>query len=421
METSPEVNPLLSSQKSSDSGLQAVLHPLVLLTISDYITRHTLREQPGPIVGALIGQQNGREITVEHAFECATLSADGNIVMNADWFQRRLEQSWYIPKKSLVKPANHIGVVKQIHRSPQLDLVGWYTVAPKSGPTPSILPIHNYILSEHNESSLLLAFHPDEVFDHSVGSKLPLTIYESNYEVDEPKGGDQGEDKEMRDGEPPLKLKFRELPYSVETGEAEMISMDFVARGAGTATVVEPREPKETSKSGKGKQPVAQPEEEPDEHILSRDDEEMIAALTAKANSVKMLQSRINLLTTFLERLPPSYLSASNSSEMEGKDFDGPHTTPSHTILRSIQALVNRLTLLVPSNTEAFEEEVISEANDVNLMGLLNDVMQSMTEVRGVGKRFSVVESAKNHNRKLDPVMVVDRGGFLPGAGDLNI
>ena len=63
----------------------------------------------------------------------------------------------------------------------------------------------------------------------SVGSKLPLTIYESNYEVDELKQ-DQGEDKEMRDGEPVLKLKFRELPYSVETGEAEMISMDFVAR-----------------------------------------------------------------------------------------------------------------------------------------------------------------------------------------------
>ena len=63
---------LLSAQKSSDSGLQAVLHPLVLLTISDYITRHTLRQLKGPIVGALLGQQKGREITIEHAFEAGT-------------------------------------------------------------------------------------------------------------------------------------------------------------------------------------------------------------------------------------------------------------------------------------------------------------------------------------------------------------
>lgn len=93
MATSADANPLLSSQKSSDSGLQAVLHPLVLLTISDYITRHALRDQAGPIVGALIGLQHGREITIEHAFECATLPKDGDIILNADWFGRRLDQS----------------------------------------------------------------------------------------------------------------------------------------------------------------------------------------------------------------------------------------------------------------------------------------------------------------------------------------
>ncbi|RYP10254.1 hypothetical protein DL764_000746 [Monosporascus ibericus] len=408
MEMSADTNPLISSQKSSDSGLQAVLHPLVLLTISDYITRHALREQTGPIVGALIGQQNGREITIEHAFECATLAKDEEVILNADWFTQRLDQ------------------MRQIHKSPQLDLVGWYTVLPRSGPTPSVLPIHNYLLAEHNESSLLLAFHPEEAVDHSIGSKLPLTIYESNYEVDEPKL-DQGEDKEMRDGEPPLKLKFRELPYSVETGEAEMISMDFIARGAGTATVVEPREQKQPSEDAKGKQPERKVEEEAeaDEYVLSRDDEEMIAALTAKLNAVKMLQSRINLLTTYLERLPPSYLTTDNPPGAEGAESNAsgsPHTIPSHTILRSVQALVNRLSLIVPSNTEAFEQEMLSEANDVHLMGLLNDIMQSMTEVRGVGKKFEVVDGAKNHNRKvMDSAMAGDRGAFMPGAGDLNI
>lgn len=297
--------------------------------------------------------------------------------------------------------------MKTIHNSPQLDLVGWYTVLPKSGPTPSILPIHSWILSEHNESSLLLAFHTEEAVQHSAGSKLPLTIYESNYEVDEPKP-EQGEDKEMRDGDPPLKLKFTELPYSVETGEAEMISMDFVARGAGNATVVEPREQKKPAAvfgfeaNPKGKQPAkaTQPRDanqHAQEHTLSSEDEEMIAALTAKANAIKMLQSRVNLLTTYLQRLPPSYLSPNVTANLAPAQ----QTTPSHTILRSIQALVNRLSLLVPSNTKAYELEMLSEANDVHLMELLNDVMQSITEARDVGKKYGIVESAKNHNKKL--------------------
>ena len=34
-------------------------------------------------------------------------------------------------------------------------------------------------------------------------------------------------------------IKFKELVYSIETGEAEMISVDFVARGGGNATAVE--------------------------------------------------------------------------------------------------------------------------------------------------------------------------------------
>lgn len=89
------LNPLLSTQKSSDSGLQVALHPLVLLTISDYITRHTLRQQTGPIVGALLGQQNGREITIEHAFDCLLVEVEGEIILNQAWFEERLQQSQY--------------------------------------------------------------------------------------------------------------------------------------------------------------------------------------------------------------------------------------------------------------------------------------------------------------------------------------
>jgi COP9 signalosome complex subunit 6 len=71
-----------------------------------------------------------------------------------------------------------------------------------------------------------------------------LTIYESVFEGENFPTGDAGKamqiDGEKRNkqltGEP---IRFRELPYSVETGEAEMISVDFVARGGGNAMAVE--------------------------------------------------------------------------------------------------------------------------------------------------------------------------------------
>ncbi|KAI1323046.1 COP9 signalosome-like protein subunit 6 [Xylariaceae sp. FL0255] len=394
-----EASPLLSSQ-SSDSGLHAVLHPLPLLTVSDYITRHTLRKQPGPVVGALIGLQNGREVTIEHAFECKTIADEGDVMIDPDWFDQRLTQ------------------FKTIHASPQLDLVGWYTLLPKTGPSPAILPIHIWILSEYNESPLLLGFHQEEAVKHSAGSRLPLTIYESVYEADEPKN-DQGEDKEMADGEPPLRLKFRVLPYSVDMGEAERISMDFIAKGAGNATAVEPRDKKAASTTAtdpdpKGKRKMEVMEEgegldsgskgtEADEPVLSREEEEMIAALTAKANAIKMLKARVDLLSTYMERLPPTFLPGdSNAMVTENDDNNTPeYSTPSLPILRMINALVTNMSLVgLPSDAEELRAEMLKEANDVHLMALLNEVMTSVTEAREVGKKHAVIEAARHQSKR---------------------
>lgn len=398
----------MSSQKSSE--LQAVLHPLVLLTISDYITRHTLRSQEGPIVGALLGQQNGREVTIEHAFEChlkQVPEVDGGYLLDADRFGRRLEQ------------------MKLVHKDRGLDLVGWYTLLPSTGPTPTILPIHNQVLADFNESALILGFHPQEALSTTVGGKLPMTILESNYEVDDAsKAANDGEDKKMEDGDSnKLKLRFRELPYTVETGEAEMISMDHVARGAGNATAIEaPKEskPKVQLVESGGKRRVVVPEsaDQDIDGALSPEEEEMIASLTAKANAVKMLQGRIRLITSYLERLPSEYLPGVEQQEPVGE-----HTTPSHTILRQIQALVNRLELVVPSDVENFEKEVLCEENDVAIVSRLNDLMQSISGMRDLGKRFGVLEVAKNRDRRaadFTTAYSVGSSGYnVSGVGDV--
>jgi COP9 signalosome complex subunit 6 len=86
-------NPLITNTRPTDSSPSVQLHTLVLLTISDYITRHTLRNQDGPIVGAILGQQHGRIITMEVAFECKLIPGDdGYVLIDPAWFRDRLEQ-----------------------------------------------------------------------------------------------------------------------------------------------------------------------------------------------------------------------------------------------------------------------------------------------------------------------------------------
>lgn len=86
---------------------------------------------------------------------------------------------------------------------------------------------------------MFLAFHPSQVQTASSnGSKLPLTVYESVYEGDHAAEGDKA--MQVDGEEQSLNVRFRELPYFVETGEIEMIGIDTVARSARNAAAVEP-------------------------------------------------------------------------------------------------------------------------------------------------------------------------------------
>lgn len=321
--------------------------------------------------------------------------------------------------------------MKDVHKLPALDLVGWYTILPTCGPQPTQLPIQRQILQHYNESAVLLGFHPTAVLEGSVGGKLPLTLYESNYEAEETTTGG-GEDKDMTDSEPQLALKFRELPYTVETGEAEMISVDFVARGGGNAAAVDgtskkpavaATEKSESRSKGKGRANQKSEESEipikaEEQNVLMREDEELIASLTAKANAIKMLHARINLIALYLQNLPPSYLSKATPRSVESNKKK--YTPVNHAILRSIQALLSRLSLLIPADAAAFEHELMSEQNDVNLVSLLSSITQSIRDIRETGRKNAVVEAGKSVRNKGSATGWGSsfNGGVL-GAGDL--
>lgn len=96
---------------------------------------------------------------------------------------------------------------------------------------------------------MFLAFHPSQVHGASTnGAKLPLTVYESVYEGEH--ASENGKAMQVDGEEQSLNIRFREIPYFVETGEAEMIGMDTVARTArtgGALSQVEKKDAKEPS------------------------------------------------------------------------------------------------------------------------------------------------------------------------------
>ena len=229
-------NPLLSTSKSSDSGLRAALHPLVLLTISDYITRHRLCQQTQPIVGALLGQQIGREITIEVAYDVA-VKPPADITTNAE-AEKQQPREWKLDDAFF---AARLAQYKEVHKAPALDLVGWWTVAPAAGPGPEVLSLHQHVLKEYNESALLLTFVPEAVQNISGSSeqqqRLPLTIYETVYESAARRDEGGGEPMQVEGESEKLEMRFKELGYEIQTGEAEMIGVDSVARSGGNAMV----------------------------------------------------------------------------------------------------------------------------------------------------------------------------------------
>lgn len=114
-----------------------------------------------------------------------------------------------------------------------------------------------------------------------------------------------------------------------------------------------------------------------------------------------MLHTRIQLLKSYLTSLPPSYLT--NVSPADGTMTDeAPASNPpeiNHSILRSIQALVNRLPLLVPADGIAFEQESLAEKSDVSLVALLGDLTKGTKNIREMGRKFGIVNRAKQRQR----------------------
>jgi COP9 signalosome complex subunit 6 len=134
-------------------------------------------------------------------------------------------------------------------------------------------------------------------------------------------------------------------------------------------------------------------------------------------NAIRMLSRRIQLLRTYLNTLPPSYLS--DPSLPLNPPTDAQHQLPlNHSILRSISATLARINILAPPDSEAFTLESQQEASDVQLVNLLASITNSVSAAKEFGRKSHIVEHAKNQGKnRMGMGMGMMSGGSYGGEG----
>eukprot|EP01062_Namystynia_karyoxenos_P026946 TRINITY_DN20795_c0_g1_i1.p2 TRINITY_DN20795_c0_g1~~TRINITY_DN20795_c0_g1_i1.p2 ORF type:complete len:305 (+),score=101.08 TRINITY_DN20795_c0_g1_i1:81-995(+) len=183
-------------------GMEVLLHPLVVLNISDHHTRAktTSREGDRRVVGALLGVQTGRKLEIHTSFELvAKIAADGTVEIDPVYAEEK---------------KNHYMQV-----FPTYDLVGWYTTG--RGLSQKDLAPHQTIM-KMNESPIVLVMDPRPP---TGTTQLPVWCYETVVK--------------FIDAETPS-YDFGKIPYVIESEESERISIDNVAHGTGAGSMLTP-------------------------------------------------------------------------------------------------------------------------------------------------------------------------------------
>ncbi|KAL1202957.1 COP9 signalosome complex subunit 6b [Cardamine amara subsp. amara] len=299
---------------SSSSGLTFKLHPLVMLNISDHFTRVKTQLNPPAsscstgnvpsnadavflqnprVYGCVIGLQKGRTVEIFNSFE-----------LIFDPIADNLDRSFVEKKQELYKKV-----------FPDFYILGWYSTGCDA--TKSDMHIHKALM-DINESPIYVLLNP--AINHAQ-KDLPVTIYESEFHV--------------IDGIPqPI---FVHTSYTIETVEAERISVDHVAHlkpsdGGSAAT-------------------------------------QLTAHLTGIHSAIKMLNSRIRVLYQYLAAMHKGDISCENS------------------LLRQVSSLLRSLPAAV---SKKFHDDFLMEYNDKLLMSYLAMLTNCASNMNEMVDKFNV-------------------------------
>jgi len=290
-------NNVLVEKESSTLDLR--LHPLVIINISDHWIRSKVQGniQNPRVVGAIVGIQNGRTVEIFNSYELKYDEVDGLVVFDLEFLANKSEQ------------------FKKVF--PNYDVLGWYSTG--STITESDVQTHKQ-LSEINEAPLYLSL--DTIAAARPETKdIPISICESEIRMimDQPT------------------MFFSKVPYKIETGEAERISVDHVARIT----------PSGDSTSS-----------------------QIANHLTAVHSSISMLAIRLRILRKFLEAV-----------KTQSVPVD-------HGLLRQLGSLCTQLPSL---HSDQLKHDFISEYNDSLMITYLASITKGTNGLNEMVEKFNAV------------------------------
>jgi len=204
---------------------------------------------------------------------------------------------------------------------PSLELIGWYTVA--QSPTSRHIALHEQFVP-YTPTPILLILQPEAQSAGSAGQSLPLKAYEPTVEI-------RGRTS---------RNVFVEASFTVETGEAERIAVDWTAKGGEGGTSLE-------------------------------------SHLQTQRAAVKMLSERIQVLVQYV---------AGVVAGTKLKD---------HNALRSLSALVASLPA---SELPEFRQEFDKEYEDVQLTAYLATLTKSVNALNDLVDKHVVVTASNNRD-----------------------
>jgi COP9 signalosome complex subunit 6 len=188
--------PSSGGMKEAKGSLDVMLHPLVIINISDHYTRAKVEEGPtARVYGALLGFQAGRRVDIENSFEFVVSRDEaGEWRIDVDMVKTRL------------------GLYKRGFEA--IDIVGWYSTGKD---------VHEHDLSLHqqmeqfNENPFYLLLDPQPL----PGAKeLPIHLLETNVKTVA--------------GSNTVLTEFERVPYHIDSNDAERIAVDHVSRVSGS-------------------------------------------------------------------------------------------------------------------------------------------------------------------------------------------
>lgn len=274
------------------SGLEYRIHPLVLVQISDHFTR--VRAQGVPeasqrVVGCLLGTQSSRTVEITNAFEL-------KCSMNGE--QLQIDGPYMLMKQEQYKRV-----------FPKYEVVGWYSTG--SGLHEGDLNLHK-TLTEITESPVYVLF--DATLNPAM-KNLPITVYETELRLV---------------NEVPVQ-SFAQAQYTIQTGEAERIAVDHVAR-------IYPSGTNNTAF-------------------------QLTAHLGSMHSALKMLHTRVQVLSRYLAGVQTGTITADQA------------------VLRKVMTMIRMLPVLT---SPAFQDSYLVEHNDtllVNYVALLTKMTTQVSEM----------------------------------------